>query len=220
MGSCTSRYAAPADVQPAPALATVPVHAPGLDSGRLGLPPHVKLVLLGDSGVGKSCLALRFKHGCFDPGCRTTVGAAFTAATVTVPGSGATCKLEIWDTAGQERYMSLAPLYYRGAHAAAIVYDITERRTLAKAQYWLEELRRYAGHSMVLMLVGNKSDLVSQRQVGEEEGRQLADSIGALFVESSAASGSNVAEVFEGVAGRLAGGMPVSVNAVNAAAIF
>ncbi|KXZ45795.1 hypothetical protein GPECTOR_50g589 [Gonium pectorale] len=126
--------------------------------------------------------------------------------------------MDIWDTAGQERYQSLAPLYYRGAHAAAIVYDVTQRGTLVRAQHWLAELRGYSGHGMVLVLVGNKTDLVPERQVSEEEGRQLADSIGALFVEASAATGANVAEIFEGVVARLAGGMPVSVNAaVNAA---
>ncbi|GIL59685.1 hypothetical protein Vafri_14419 [Volvox africanus] len=221
MGACTSttRYVS-TDIQSVSpfAASSVPVPNAPVNSGSLGLPPRVKLVLLGDSGVGKSCLALRFTRGIFDAGSRATVGAAFSSATVTVPGSTASCKLEIWDTAGQERYQSLAPLYYRGAHAAAIVYDVTERRTFAKAQHWLEELRHYAGLTMVLMLVGNKTDLMPQRQVAEEEGRNLADSIGAMFVETSAATGINVAEVFEGVASRLAGGMPVSVNA--AAAVF
>ncbi|PNH03650.1 Ras-related protein RABF1 [Tetrabaena socialis] len=178
-------------------------------------------------GVGKSCLALRFTRGVFDAGSRATVGAAFSAATVTLP-SGASCKFELWDTAGQERYQSLAPLYYRGSHAAAIVYDVTKRDTLAKAQFWLEELRRYAGQGIVLTLVGNKTDLAELRQVSEEEGRNLADGcamgrllrgIGAMFVEASAATGANVGEVFEGVAAKLAGGLPVSVNAA-ATAIF
>ncbi|GFR43313.1 hypothetical protein Agub_g4380 [Astrephomene gubernaculifera] len=222
MGTCASTPQRAAEVQPSPLLSPAPAHPPAGpdDSGRLGLPPRAKLVLLGDSGVGKSCLALRFTRGWFDPGSRATVGAAFSCATVTAPGGGGSCKLEIWDTAGQERYQSLAPLYYRGAHAAAIVYDITQRTTLVRAQLWLEELRRYAGHGMVLVLVGNKTDLALQRQVAEEEGRQLADSLGALFVETSCASGSNVAEVFEGVASRLAGGLPVSVNAAAALPLF
>ncbi|DBB02138.1 TPA: Ras- protein rabf1 [Trebouxia sp. C0006] len=103
--------------------------------------PRVKLVLLGDSGVGKSCLVLRYVRGQFDPTSKVTVGAAFMSHSVHLP-DGTTIKFEIWDTAGQERYASLAPLYYRGASAAAVVYDITNDDTFAKAKHWVSELQK------------------------------------------------------------------------------
>ncbi|KAA6415240.1 MAG: ras-related RABF1-like [Trebouxia sp. A1-2] len=112
--------------------------------------PRVKLVLLGDSGVGKSCLVLRYVRGQFDPTSKVTVGAAFMSHSVHLP-DGTTIKFEIWDTAGQERYASLAPLYYRGASAAAVVYDITNEDTFAKAKHWVSELQKNAGGNLGMM---------------------------------------------------------------------
>jgi Ras-related protein Rab-5C len=164
--------------------------------------PRVKLVLLGDSGVGKSCLVLRYVRGAFDPSSKVTIGAAFMSHSTRVPG-GDTVKFEIWDTAGQERYRSLAPLYYRGAAAAAVVYDITSSETFAKAKYWVSELQKNANGDIVIVLVGNKSDLATERQVSTEDGQAYADSNGMLFVESSAKTADNVASVFETVAQKL-----------------
>uniref|UniRef100_B9HLK2 Uncharacterized protein n=1 Tax=Populus trichocarpa TaxID=3694 RepID=B9HLK2_POPTR len=98
---------------------------------------RVKLVLLGDSGVGKSCIVLRFVRGQFDPTSKVTIGASFLSQTIALQDS-TTVKFEIWDTAGQERYAALAPLYYRGAAVAVIVYDITSPETFNKAQYWVK----------------------------------------------------------------------------------
>ncbi|RWW50584.1 hypothetical protein BHE74_00043142, partial [Ensete ventricosum] len=98
---------------------------------------RVKLVLLGDSGVGKSCIVIRFVRGQFDPTSQVTVGASFLSQTLALQDS-TTVKFEIWDTAGQERYASLAPLYYRGAAVAVVVYDITSPDTFKKAQYWVK----------------------------------------------------------------------------------
>eukprot|EP00878_Enallax_costatus_P007915 GHUV01008280.1.p1 GENE.GHUV01008280.1~~GHUV01008280.1.p1 ORF type:complete len:140 (+),score=38.59 GHUV01008280.1:1343-1762(+) len=126
---------------------------------------------------------------------------------------GKSLKFEIWDTAGQERYLSLAPLYYRGAHAAAVVYDITNPESFEKAKYWIGELQKNASGSIVMVLVGNKTDLSEQREISTEEARAFADSQNMLFVESSAKTSGGVADIFEGVAAKLAGGMPVSVAA-------
>ena len=117
----------------------------GAGTGNAG-PPRVKLVLLGDTSVGKSCLALRFVRGTFDEQSKVTVG-------------GQTVKFEIWDTAGQERYASLAPLYYRGASAAAVVYDVSEPSSFAKARYWTRELQKHGQEGIVMCLVANKMDL-------------------------------------------------------------
>lgn len=209
MGCYSSR---PSPGPPLPQLSTASPEQADAVHATHGLPPRVKLVLIGDSGVGKSCLALRYVKGMFDPQCRITVGAAFLSHSTTLP-DGNTVKFELWDTAGQERYQSLAPLYYRGSHAAAVVYDVTMRESFVKAQFWIDELQRNAGQSIVLVLVGNKTDLAEQRQVSEEEGRDLADSCGMMFVETSAKTAANVAEVFESVAAKLAGGLPVSSNA-------
>lgn len=167
-------------------------------------PPRVKLVLLGDSGVGKSCLVQRYVRGAFDPSSKVTVGAAFMSHSLTLP-DGKNVKFEIWDTAGQERYASLAPLYYRGASAAIVVYDLTSTDTFAKAKHWITELRKNASGSIVIILVGNKSDLLEYRAVSEEEGRELADRNGMLFVETSAKTAANCALVFESVAKKISG---------------
>lgn len=162
--------------------------------------------------MGKSCLALRYVRGTFDPASRATVGASFLSHSIGLP-DGSTAKLEIWDTAGQERYQSLAPMYYRGAHAAVLMYDITNPVSFGRAKFWAHELQSSAGPGIVLVLVGNKTDLWEAREVSEDEGRDYADSNQMMFVESSAKSGANVSEVFEGLARTLAGGLPVSSNA-------
>lgn len=177
-----------------------------------GPPPRVKLVLLGDSGVGKSCLVLRYVRNTFDPNSKITVGAAFMSHNVALP-DGQSLKFEIWDTAGQERYLSLAPLYYRGAHAAAVVYDTTSPESFEKAKYWIGELQKNESSRPVMVLVGNKTDLAEERQVTEEEARAFADSQNMLFVEASAKTGAGVSDIFESVAAKLAGGLPVSVAA-------
>ena len=178
----------------------------GAGTGNAG-PPRVKLVLLGDTSVGKSCLALRFVRGTFDEQSKVTVGAAFMAQTVTVGGQ--TVKFEIWDTAGQERYASLAPLYYRGASAAAVVYDVSEPSSFAKARYWTRELQKHGQEGIVMCLVANKMDLPeSARCVPRSEAEGVAAEEGMLFFETSAKSGFNVASCFEGIAQRYLASLP------------
>ncbi|XP_021562741.1 ras-related protein Rab-5C isoform X1 [Carlito syrichta] len=122
-----------------------------------------KLVLLGESAVGKSSLVLRFVKGQFHEYQESTIGAAFLTQTVCLDDT--TVKFEIWDTAGQERYHSLAPMYYRGAQAAIVVYDITNTDTFARAKNWVKELQRQASPNIVIALAGNKADLASKRAV-------------------------------------------------------
>lgn len=157
-----------------------------------------KLVLLGESAVGKSSLVLRFVKGQFHEYQETTIGAAFLTQTVAV--DDVTVKFEIWDTAGQERYHSLAPMYYRGAQAAIIVYDITNRDTFERAKTWVKELDRQARKDIVIALAGNKADLDSKRMVEHEEGKGYAEDNKLLFMETSAKTATNVSEVFLAIA--------------------
>ena len=167
-----------------------------------GGPTRVKMVLLGESGVGKSCVVLRFVRGQFDPSSKVTVGAAFMSHPVALP-DGATVKFEIWDTAGQERYASLAPLYYRGAHAAAVVYDITNEDSFARAKYWIKELQSKASGDIVIVLVGNKADLAENREVPTETAREFATGNKMAFIETSAKTAANIPELFETIAKKL-----------------
>ncbi|KAJ7204470.1 GTP-binding protein RAB5 [Mycena pura] len=158
-----------------------------------------KLVLLGESAVGKSSLVLRFVKDQFDDYRESTIGgAAFLTQTVTLDEQ-TTVKFEIWDTAGQERYKSLAPMYYRNANCAVVLYDITSSATLEKARSWIRELQRQADPSIVIALCGNKSDLAARRQVTEEEAKKYAEEEGLMWAETSAKSGEGVTEIFTAI---------------------
>lgn len=154
---------------------------------------NYKIVLLGDTGVGKSSLALRYARGVFFDCCESTVGAAFLTAPATVDGRE--ISLEIWDTAGQERYASLAPMYYRGAVGALVVYDITRPNTFEAAKRWIRELRaNLDGCSIVL--VANKIDMDPGPATSRHEARKYADDNSLHFVETSAKRAVGVSDAF------------------------
>lgn len=170
----------------------------------------VKLVLLGEAAVGKSSLVLRFVSNDFQENKEPTIGAAFLTQKCTI--GERTIKYEIWDTAGQERFASLAPMYYRNAQAAIVVYDITKPASFIKARHWVKELHEQANRDITIALVGNKLDLVEDdsaedgetlRKVFVEEGQSLADEEGLLFFETSAKTGNNVNEVFVGIGSKI-----------------
>ncbi|KAK0630658.1 ras family-domain-containing protein [Bombardia bombarda] len=188
----------------------------------------VKLVLLGEAAVGKSSLVLRFVNNDFQENKEPTIGAAFLTQKCNLPTR--TIKFEIWDTAGQERFASLAPMYYRNAQAALVVYDLTKPASLVKAKHWVAELQRQASPGIVIALVGNKLDLTNDeststattasaensseggaesngaddsgdaRKVSTDEAKTYADEEGLLFFETSAKTGHNVTEVFTAIA--------------------
>jgi len=194
------------------------------DSGASPAPKpssSVKLVLLGEAAVGKSSLVMRFVNNDFQENKEPTIGAAFLTQKCNLPTR--TIKFEIWDTAGQERFASLAPMYYRNAQAALVVYDITKASSLTKAQHWVAELQRQASPGIVIALVGNKLDLVNPaggsseggaegdedaeeadegdaRKVPVKTAKAYAEEEGLLFFETSAKTGERVAEVFTAIA--------------------
>lgn len=173
-----------------------------------------KLVLLGESAVGKSSIVHRFVKNTFDNMRESTIGAAFLTQSVHLPESNTTVKFEIWDTAGQERYKLLAPMYYRNANAALCVYDITSRSSFSKAQDWIKELKKQAPEGIVICLVGNKVDLKEEREVDEQEVAEYVEELNqeqpavggggspskVISAECSAKSGDGVLETFNLIA--------------------
>ncbi|KAH9666092.1 Rab5/RabF-family small GTPase [Citrus sinensis] len=176
-------------------------------------PPPAHHVLLGDMGTGKTSLALRFIKGQFYDQQEPTIGAAFFTQILSL--SEATVKFDIWDTAGQERYHSLAPMYYRGAAAAVVVYDISNMDTFNRANKLVQELQRQGNQIVVMALAANKSDLDSQREVPTEEGEQFSQENGMFYIETSAKTAQNINELFYEIAKRLARVSPPKRSGIN-----
>ncbi|XP_067933760.1 ras-related protein Rab-2 [Watersipora subatra] len=153
-----------------------------------------KYIIIGDTGVGKSCLLLQFTDKRFQPVHDLTIGVEFGARMINIDGKQ--IKLQIWDTAGQESFRSITRSYYRGAAGALLVYDITRRDTFNHLTTWLEDARQHSNSNMVIMLIGNKSDLEARRDVSKEEGEAFAREHGLIFMETSAKTASNVEDAF------------------------
>mmetsp|Transcript_24419 Transcript_24419/g.22191 ORF Transcript_24419/g.22191 Transcript_24419/m.22191 type:complete len:206 (-) Transcript_24419:21-638(-) len=153
-----------------------------------------KYIIIGDTGVGKSCLLLQFTDKRFQPVHDLTIGVEFGARLVTIDHQQ--IKLQIWDTAGQESFRSITRSYYRDAAGALLVYDITRRESFNHLGRWLEEARQNGNPNMTIMLIGNKSDLEHRRAVSTKEGEVFAQQHGLIFLETSAKSASNVELAF------------------------
>ena len=155
------------------------------------------VVLIGDSGVGKSNLLSRFTRNEFNLDSKSTIGVEFATRSIQVDAK--TIKAQIWDTAGQERYRAITSAYYRGAVGALLVYDISKHQTYENVTRWLKELRDHADSNIVIMLVGNKSDLRHLRAVQTEEAKQFASENNLSFIETSALDASNVELAFQNI---------------------
>ena len=162
---------------------------------------NYKLVFLGDSAVGKSCIVTQFTTGKFQEFQEPTIGAAFSTATIET--NNQKIRFEIWDTAGQERYRSLAPMYYRGAKFAVVVFDITSKQSFEGAKSWINEIKRKATPDCIIILVGNKSDLDDKRVVSEDEAHNFSEHFNISYIESSAKTNHNIQEIFYTVANKL-----------------
>jgi len=176
-----------------------------------------KLLLIGDSGVGKSCLLLRFADDTYTESYISTIGVDFKIRTVELDGK--TIKLQIWDTAGQERFRTITSSYYRGAHGIIVVYDVTDSESFNNVKQWLHEIDRYASENVNKLLVGNKADLTSKRAVTFDQGKEFADSLGIEFLETSAKNATNVEKAFMTMAAQIKSRMkaqPINNNPTKA----
>ncbi|KFD55072.1 hypothetical protein M513_03990 [Trichuris suis] len=186
-----------------------------------------KVVLIGDSGVGKSNLLSRFTRNEFNLESKSTIGVEFATRSICVDGK--IVKAQIWDTAGQERYRAITSAYYRGAVGALLVYDIAKHVTYENVERWLKELRDHADQNIVIMLVGNKSDLRHLRAVPTDEAKEYAERNCLSFIETSALDSTNVEEAFTNILteiyrmvstkhlaeGRIAGSITPSGNTIS-----
>lgn len=162
-----------------------------------------KLVFLGEQSVGKTSLITRFMYDSFETSYQATIGIDFLSKTVYLEDR--TIRLQLWDTAGQERFRSLIPSYIRDSTVAVVVYDITNVVSFQETDKWIQDVRRERGEEVMIMLVGNKTDLTDGRQVTTAEGMQKARELNVLFTETSAKLGYNVAVLFRRIAAALPG---------------
>jgi len=154
----------------------------------------IKLLLIGDSGVGKSCLLLRFSDDSFTPSFITTIGIDFKIKTIELDGKR--IKLQIWDTAGQERFRTITTAYYRGAMGILLVYDVTDAKSFDNIRNWIRNIEQHATENVNRILIGNKCDMVDKKAVDTPRGQSLADEYGIKFLETSAKNNINVEEAF------------------------
>jgi len=154
----------------------------------------IKLLLIGDSGVGKSCLLLRFSDDSFTPSFITTIGIDFKIRTIEFEGKK--IKLQIWDTAGQERFRTITTAYYRGAMGILLVYDVTDDKSFANIRNWIRNIEQHASENVNKILIGNKCDLVDKKVIDTARGKALSEEFGIKFLETSAKNSINVDDAF------------------------
>eukprot|EP01036_Dinobryon_divergens_P029878 gene29878-39046_t len=159
---------------------------------------QIKLLMIGDSGVGKTCLLLRYANDSFSPTYITTIGIDFKVKTIQLDGKQ--IKLQIWDTAGQERFRTITTSYFRGAHGILLVYDVTDRNSFSNILVWVDKIEKLADVNVNKILVGNKSDVPEKRVVSFEEGEALAKTYNIQFFETSAKQNVNVEKSFLAIA--------------------
>lgn len=157
-----------------------------------------KIIIIGDSGVGKSCILLRFADDTFTPSHISTIGVDFKINTLSIENK--VIKLMLWDSAGQERFRNITSTYYRGSHGIIVVFDLTIMESFNNIKMWIKEIEKFAGNEVCKILVGNKCDLVNRRVVEHNTAKQLADDFNMQYIETSAKDSINIHEAFENMA--------------------
>mmetsp|Transcript_41595 Transcript_41595/g.104902 ORF Transcript_41595/g.104902 Transcript_41595/m.104902 type:complete len:209 (+) Transcript_41595:73-699(+) len=166
-----------------------------------------KILIIGDSGVGKSCMLVRFVDNTFSESFISTLGVDFKFRTIDVDGKKV--KLQIWDTAGQERFRTVTSSYYHGANGVLVVYDITDPVSFNNVRQWLQEIERYAAENVATILIGNKSDLEEKRAVPVSEAKAFAEANGLTYLETSAKDSTNVETAFHQLSNVIGSGQPM-----------
>ncbi|BGP53840.1 hypothetical protein JCM8202_004507 [Rhodotorula sphaerocarpa] len=206
--STTSVAGAPKATTPAPsAVAQTPaapaVTAPAASEFAHAALKKFKLVFLGEQSVGKTSLITRFMYDTFDNTYQATIGIDFLSKTMYLEDR--TVRLQLWDTAGQERFRSLIPSYIRDSSVAVVVYDVTNRASFMNTSKWVDDVRSERGNDVIIVLVGNKTDLNDKRQVTTEEAETKSKELNVMFIETSAKAGHNVKTLFRKIAQALPG---------------
>ena len=155
-----------------------------------------KILMLGDSEVGKSCFLMRYSDNVFVENYITTIGLDYKLKTIKLD-SGKVIKVQLWDTAGQDKYRTIAKNYYKGSHGILLLYDITKISSFENIREWIQDIRQEVSPKSIIFLIGNKIDLTDQRKISKEQGEELAEEFKIPFFEASAKSGENVDEVFK-----------------------
>ena len=155
-----------------------------------------KILLLGDSEVGKSCFLMRYSENVFIENYITTIGLDYKLKTVKLD-TGKTIKVQLWDTAGQDKYRTIAKNYYKGSHGILLLYDITKQSSFDNIREWVRDIKEEVSEKAIIFLIGNKIDIEDQRKISKEKGEELAEEFKIPFFEASAKSGENVDEVFK-----------------------
>ena len=160
-----------------------------------------KILIIGDSGVGKSCILHRFTDDMFMENYISTIGVDFKIKTLDIDGK--IIKLQIWDTAGQERFRVITSAYYRGAHGIVLVYDVTSEMSFKNLNYWLEETVKFASENVSKLIIGNKCDIINKREVSYTTAREYAESLNINYVETSAKNNTNINKIFNDISTNL-----------------
>ena len=161
-----------------------------------------KVLLLGDTTVGKTCFLLKYTDKTFQDIHMATIGLDYRLKSMKLK-SGKNIKLQIWDTAGQDRFRAITKNYYKGSHGIILIYDVTNVQTFENVKQWVSQIREEASANVIIYIAGNKIDMEEERKVNKEEGEKLAEELGFPFVETSAKSGININETFEDLVERI-----------------
>ena len=157
-----------------------------------------KILLLGDTSVGKTCFLLKYTDNKFQIKHMSTIGLDYRVKSITLK-SGKPVKLQLWDTAGQDRFRAITKSYYKSANGVILIYDITSIQTFDNVKTWISQIKEQSSQDIVIYIVGNKTDMEEERKIKTEEGKKLADEYGFPFIETSAKSGLNINETFEDI---------------------